>query len=85
MSKSLLVGSAGLVCTALGVLFRASAKDWATNSVGRQGNMIVQQEDPTRTILFTEIGLALLLVGVALVLAAALSWLLLHHNEKNAA
>jgi len=84
-TQSIAVGAVGLVSTVLGVAFRICAKDWSMEVVSRQGPMSQLRQDFGRTALFTEVGLALLLIGVALVLASVLSLLMMQRNEKNAA
>jgi hypothetical protein len=81
-AKIILVTGVGLFCTALGVLFRAYATEWSMRVISRQGNETVQQPDLAGAAAFTEVGLAFLLIGVALVLASTLSWL--QRNETRA-
>jgi hypothetical protein len=83
--QSIAVGAVGLVSTVLGVTFRTCAKDWSMEVISRQGPVSQMRQDFGRTALFTEVGLALLLIGVALVLASVLSLLVRQRNETNAA
>jgi hypothetical protein len=85
IAPSIAVGASGLICTVLGASFRVRAKDWSMEIVARQGNVSQLRQNLEHTALFTEFGLALLLMGVALVLASVLSLLMRQRNETTAA
>jgi uncharacterized membrane protein len=78
--KHITIGATGLGCTILGVVLRAFSSNLSMQVVSRKEGITVHRENPTMASLCTEAGLALLLIGVALVFAAALVWMLKPHD-----